>query len=174
MKLVMELRGTTYPVTVSAVENMFTVELLDRTYIIDVTGAGGRGALSMLVGAESVEAWALANGNGYKVSVLGESFDVEVEDALRAGLKKLKQAGIGAREEEIKAPMPGVVVEVLAEVGAEIDAGQPIVIVEAMKMRNEFGAKHPGKVARLMVKPGQTVERGQTLVLITRETAEAE
>jgi len=168
MKLVLELRGRTYPVTVSAEETIFTVKLEDVTYIVDARGTEGRGALSLLLGTKSVEAWALSNGGGYKVSVLGETFEVEVEDALRARLRKLRGAAKGT-EELITAPMPGTVVEVKARVGTTVADGEAVVIVEAMKMRNEFGPRHGGIVRKILVTPGQSVEQGQPLVLVARQ-----
>jgi len=170
MKLILEIDGVGYPVTVRADENTYTVSLEDRSYSIDVARRAGScsSALSLLVGSESVEAWAVpmsANG-GYHVSVLGESFDVEVEDALRYGLKKMGAAAAIETEEVIRAPMPGVVVEVLAEPGQVVTPGSAVLIIEAMKMRNEFGPTSPGRLRSVLVEPGQSVERNQELAII--------
>lgn len=170
MKLVLEVDGTTYPVSVSAAERIYTVELGDETFEVDVSRDPESDILSLLVDLQSVEAWTVpSRQNGetlYRVTVLGETFEVEVEDALRAGLKKL-EAGMGAASGEvIKAPMPGVVVEVSVAEGDLVEPGQPVIIVEAMKMRNEFGPKTAGKVARIRVEPGQSVERNTVLLEI--------
>jgi biotin carboxyl carrier protein len=67
---------------------------------------------------------------------------------------------------EIRAPMPGKVVAVLADVGETVEAGQGVVVVEAMKMENEFTAPKAGKVAEIPVSPGQAVEAGEILAAI--------
>ncbi len=166
MKLVLELLGKTLPVTVRGEDGPLEVEMEGRTYRIDARRNSLSGGLSLLVDGRSVEGWAdpSPEGGGYRVTLLGRSIEVAADDALRAGIKKIK--GKGGGKELIKAPMPGVVVEVKAAEGEIVEAGQPVVIVEAMKMFNEFGPRHRGKVARIMVQPGQGVDKGQELALI--------
>lgn len=173
MKLVLEVGGRSYPVSVSAVENVYTVELPGGTFTLDVRRSASGHALSLINDGESFEAWATAGRGAYHVQVLGKSYDIEVEDALRAKLKKL-EAETGPRAEIVRAPMPGVVVEVAAREGDHIDSGTPIVIVEAMKMRNEFGPKISGIVSKIHVAPGQTVERGSELFTVAPAEDEAE
>ena len=165
MKLVLELLGKTLPVTIRGEDGPLEVEMEGRTYHIDARRNPLSGGFSLLVDGRSVEGWAdPAPEGGYRVTLLGQTLTVTAEDALRAGLKKMK--GKGGGKELIKAPMPGVVVEVKAKEGDIVEAGQPVVIVEAMKMFNEFGPRHRGKVARIMVQPGQSVDKGQELALI--------
>ncbi len=165
MKLVLELMGKTLPVTVHGEDGPLEVEMDGRTFHIDARRNPITGGLSLLVDGRSVEGWAdpVPEG-GYRVTLLGRSIEVGAEDALRASLGKIK--GKGGGRELIKAPMPGVVVEVKAAEGDIVEAGQPVVIVEAMKMFNEFGPRHRGKVAKIMVSPGQNVDKGQELALI--------
>jgi biotin carboxyl carrier protein len=67
---------------------------------------------------------------------------------------------------ELKAMMPGRVVDVLVGVGDKVCAEQGVLIVEAMKMENELKAPKPGKVVEVKVAAGQTVEKGDLLVVI--------
>ena len=67
---------------------------------------------------------------------------------------------------QVTAPMPGKVVRVLVAVGDKVDAGQGLVVVEAMKMQNEIRAPKGGKVERLLAKADQTVAAGETLAVI--------
>lgn len=64
----------------------------------------------------------------------------------------------------VRAPMPGLVLRILAEPGQEIKAGQGVIIIEAMKMENELRAEAVGTVARVLVQPGQAVEKGAILI----------
>ncbi len=172
MKLVLELDGKAYNAKVKAEETTYTVDLNDRHYVMDVRRSEASSAISMLVDRKSVEAWAVPAGSGYRISVLGGAYQVEVEDALRAGIRKLKEKSRAAGEELIKAPMPGVVVEVKAKEGDHVEPGEAVVVVEAMKMRNEFGSRSGGRIKRIMVTPGKNVERGSELALIVGDGGE--
>ena len=71
------------------------------------------------------------------------------------------------------APMPGLVVRVLAEAGAAVTAGQPLVVLEAMKMEHEVTAPAAGIVTELRAAAGQQVEAGQVLALVAAGTPPA-
>ena len=68
------------------------------------------------------------------------------------------------------APMPGTVIRVEAELGAAVVAGQPLVVLEAMKMEHRIAAPAPGVVTELNLRAGQQVEAGSVLVVISEET----
>lgn len=67
---------------------------------------------------------------------------------------------------EVKASMPGKVVDVLAKVGDVVEAKQGLLVIEAMKMENEIKAPGAGEVKEVRVKPGETVEAGEVLLVI--------
>ncbi len=95
----------------------------------------------------------------------GDRFDVEVIDERTRYIRSLvgeSRANTGPVAQ--KAPMPGLVVTVQVEVGQEVAAGQPVLVLEAMKMENELKAAGPGIVEQIHVKPGQAVEKGAVLV----------
>lgn len=66
----------------------------------------------------------------------------------------------------VKAPIPGLVTRLLAEVGATVNVGQPLLILEAMKMENEIRATRSGTLAAIHVLPGQAVLRDAVLAEI--------
>jgi biotin carboxyl carrier protein len=78
------------------------------------------------------------------------------------GLSRHKAQGAGL----VKTPMPGRVIKVLVKEGDEVKVGQPLVVVEAMKMENELGAERDGVVKKVFVSPGATVEGGARLLEI--------
>ena len=106
-------------------------------------------------------------GNGFgetDVVVDGEVLRVQVEDlATRRPGAAAAAAGAGQR---LAAPMPGKVVAVLVEVGQSVERGAGLVVLEAMKMENEFRATGPGVVTEILVAPGQAVNAGDLLVVI--------
>jgi biotin carboxyl carrier protein len=76
-------------------------------------------------------------------------------------------SGAGAHgEQKVLAPMPGRVVRVLVAAGDEVQARQPIVVIEAMKMENELRSPKAGRVKDVTVTPGTSVEAGRVLVVI--------
>jgi len=68
--------------------------------------------------------------------------------------------------QEIAAPMPGKVVRLLVAVGGAVEAGQGLLVVEAMKMQNEIRSPKTGRVERLLVKEGQNVNAGEVLAWV--------
>lgn len=104
----------------------------------------------------------------YNVQVSGQIFEVQVEDERTrrlAGLRSL--SGISAGEIIIKAPMPGVVIEVPVQPGQKVEAGDIVVILESMKMQNEFKAPRAGKVHTVRVAPGARVDQNMVMVTLT-------
>jgi biotin carboxyl carrier protein len=78
----------------------------------------------------------------------------------RLGIADDTAAGVS----ELRAPMPGLVLQVLAEPGQHVEAGAGLVVLEAMKMENELRAEAPGTVATVHVAPGGAVGKGDLLV----------
>jgi acetyl/propionyl-CoA carboxylase alpha subunit len=102
--------------------------------------------------------------DGTDVVVDGDAFRVEIEDRRRRGRSAAKPTDGGGQR--LVAPMPGRVVAVLATVGQPVEPGAGLVVLEAMKMENEFRATSAGVVAEVHVAPGQAVNAGDLLVVV--------
>jgi glutaconyl-CoA/methylmalonyl-CoA decarboxylase subunit gamma len=99
------------------------------------------------------------------VTLAGHGYALAIEDEReRAAQLAAKAAGRGGGP--LKAVMPGVVVELLVSEGETVSAGQPLLVLEAMKMQNEIQAQSDGVVERLHVKPGQAVSAGEVLATL--------
>jgi len=99
------------------------------------------------------------------VGFRGERWEFEVLDERTRHIRSLTgAAGPHRGTPPLKAPMPGLVVRVLAEPGQQVQAGAGIVVLEAMKMENELRAVGSSVVKTVRVKAGEAVERGQVLV----------
>jgi len=98
----------------------------------------------------------------------GDTTPVKVQTSAEAALiAALEEAGGGAAGGgAVKAPMPGRVVKALVAEGDSVEAGQAVVIVEAMKMENEVASSGAGVVQRIAVSAGDTVDAGTVLVEI--------
>jgi biotin carboxyl carrier protein len=101
----------------------------------------------------------------FTVSLRGSSYEVNIFDPKR--LRSGQAMGSHDHgEAQILATMPGKVVRVLVELGAEVAAGAGIVVVEAMKMQNELKTPKGGTVAQLNAIVGETVNAGDVLAVI--------
>ena len=100
----------------------------------------------------------------YSVQVDGASYSIAMHDPRRWS----RGRGALAREgrQQITAPMPGKIVRVLVQPGQRVEAGQGLIVVEAMKMQNEIKCQSAGTVEKLLVREGQAVTAGETLLII--------
>lgn len=103
--------------------------------------------------------------NKLEVEVDGEFFEVEIKDALQQQLEKMGFDKVsGSLLKEIKAPMPGLVVQVSVTEGQQVDTGDKLMTLEAMKMENSITVKSPVIIKKIWVTGGQAVEKGQVLM----------
>lgn len=132
----------------------------------DAVGArsSGRDATSIRIDARVIELWLEGAPPNLGVIADGQRFFANVESERMRIRAAAKPAGGG--EGIVKSPMPGRVVRVLVAEGAEVEAGAPVVVVEAMKMENELTATRAGKVTKVHVAPGATVDGGAPLIEI--------
>jgi len=98
------------------------------------------------------------------VARAGRVFDVRSEPVRAAARPARTTAEHGGG---LTAPMPGTVIAVRVKEGDDVDAGQVLIVLEAMKMENTVAAPGPGRVARVLVQAGQQVQRSEALVDLT-------
>jgi pyruvate carboxylase subunit B len=101
----------------------------------------------------------------YTLWLDGYRFEVEALDERTRTIRELSGATAGPTgPAPVIAPMPGLVVRINAQVGDEVQAGQGLVVMEAMKMENELRAQAAGRVKSILVTPGTAVEKGTLLI----------
>lgn len=115
-----------------------------------------------------------------EVEELGEStFEVEVNDKV-VTLKMESLMKLPSKEEvkiagsEVKSNVSGSVVKILVEEGEEVGKGQPLIVLEAMKMENEIVSPFTGTVGKILVSEGDKVDSGAVLIVITSGKIEME
>jgi biotin carboxyl carrier protein len=152
------LNDREYPVV--AEDDAVTVN--DRPFAVEITEEGQ----------------VLVDGIAYDVALEGESVRIgEGSSPLRveglrlggpataaapAGARSTVEAGTGA----VLAIMPGKIIRLLVEIGQAVEEGEPVCVLEAMKMENELNARQSGTVKAIHVSPGDDVEKDQALVEI--------
>jgi biotin carboxyl carrier protein len=166
-----DLKGQAQQISVEPLEGgRFRVTRAGRTFVLDArkVQSGARSATWSLVpegGGKTLQVDVDGAAPDLTVTVDNVSVPMKLTDARSqvAGLAARPQA---AGPQPVRSPMPGKVVKVLVSAGADVKAGAPVVVVEAMKMENELRAPRDGKVVAVKVAEGQAVEANQTLVTI--------
>lgn len=99
------------------------------------------------------------------VSVNGNTYDVKIEDAYDQQVRKMGLLAVTAQKvNAIKAPMPGLIVDVMVKEGQEIFEGTPLLVLSAMKMENIILSQGDGIVKSIEVKKDEAVEKGQLII----------
>lgn len=123
------------------------------------------GVYSILVDGASYEVRLESGSAGAgEVTVGNRRFAYEIEDPRQ--WKRSSGSTGGQGRAQILAPMPGKIVRILVSIGAEVNAGDGIVVIEAMKMQNELKAPRAGRVAEINGKENDSVIAGAVLAVI--------
>jgi len=133
----------------------------------DLKRVGDSNWYSLIVDGRSHALEITRDGSRYVVRMGGVEIPVEVEDERQRLLRTLARADERAGEVTlVRAPMPGLVAKVEVSAGQQVQRGDGLVIVEAMKMENELRAPTGGVVKEVRVKEGDAIEKGALLVVI--------
>ncbi|MGD8628456.1 MAG: acetyl-CoA carboxylase biotin carboxyl carrier protein subunit [bacterium] len=146
----------------------YSCSIDDEVFVADARLIDGPTAISLIVNRKCYEVMVTRSGRSFTVSTGGDEFEIELFDELERRSQAAGSDLADSGAEEIKAPMPGVVVSVEVARGDKVEAGTPVVIVEAMKMQNELATLAGGTVRDILVKAGDVVESRQTLLVIDR------
>jgi biotin carboxyl carrier protein len=138
--------GDAVVATVGDAEYRATVRRRGQTWCLEV---GGRAYLATVV-RDRDEVWVALAGEIHRCALASDERAVAAPGA--------------ARNPRVSAPMPGKVLDVVVRAGQQVAAGDPLVVLEAMKMETVATADAAGTVTRVHVAPGAMVEPGQTLV----------
>jgi biotin carboxyl carrier protein len=160
MRFTAQVEGTEVPVEVRAPEaGRYLVRVGDREMTLDVCRTGPQ-FLSVIVDGRSYDVGLQKTAGGYSVRMQGRAIELVLAEGLAPPAAGRAESGPA----RISAPMPGKVVRVLVSPGQAVEAGAPLVVIEAMKMENELRAPRAARVSAVHVRPGQAVEGGAALV----------
>lgn len=101
----------------------------------------------------------------YTVKVNGNTYQIDLKNDLDLLIKQLGfTVGAGKQVNSIKAPMPGLILEISVKVGQEVAENDNLLILEAMKMENNLSSPRAGIIKSIGVEKGDTVDKGQLLI----------
>jgi biotin carboxyl carrier protein len=187
MRYVATVGETTYLIGLQEDGHQREVTLADSTMSVDWRPIGGNalpsgqeasdqaGHYSLLLGAHSYDVYVqpvLADDDDgtsrtFEVHVRGKVYRVRLADERARTLASLAGGAHTSGDANIRAPMSGLVSNVLVNEGAAVQRGQAIVVLEAMKMENDLPAPRAGVVKTLRVSKGQAVNQGDLLAVIS-------
>ena len=165
-----------YEVTVEG--EAFLIEIEDeekvlvngQAHAVDMQSIDGLSLYSLLVDNNSYEAFIEEEEGQFQVLLqTGEMYSVQVKGGRPRLTIVKKPFRIPGVETTIKAPMPGLVIDVLVTEGQQIVAGEVLVILESMKMENELRAEWDGTVRSIHVRPGDVAGQDQALITVQWE-----
>jgi biotin carboxyl carrier protein len=171
MRYISEVDGLEFPVEILDEHHVrFGGEILEA----DLAPVSGESLYSLIVNGESFEGYVYPDEDGWQVLLLGQFYQVHVEDEREKHLRSAVQGVVRTGTEFVlKAPMPGLVISVLVTEGQVVAMGQTLVILESMKMQNNLRAPLAGKVARIRIQVGESVEQKQVLLNLTAISPDA-
>jgi len=132
----------------------YIVQVADKSYEVEIEDIHARPVIARVDGQE----FAVVPENGVKPAAQKETREFKSIEPARQSVSS--KAGSG----ELTAPLPGTVIEIFVKAGEQIESGQVILIIEAMKMKNSIRATRAGKISEVLVNAGETVAHKQTLV----------
>ena len=101
----------------------------------------------------------------YSIKINANTYEVKISNELDLLIEEMGLSIVSSKVvNDIKAPMPGLILDVLVEQGASVKEGDYLVVLEAMKMENTLTAPRDGVVKAISVKNGQTVDKNELLI----------
>jgi len=168
MKYEVTVEGETFLIEIEDEEKVL---VNGQAHAVDMQSIDDLNLYSLLVDNNSYETFVEEEGGQFQVLLhTGEMYSVQVKGGRPRPTIVKKPFRIPGGEMPIKAPMPGLVVDVLVVEGQQITAGEVVVVLESMKMGNELRAEWDGTVRSVHVRPGDVA--GQDQVLVTMQWEE--
>jgi len=165
MKYVATVGEQSRVVDVSGTDGRYRVTIGDDVWDVDAR-LTAQGIYSLLVDGVSHVADVVDRDGACVVDVGGEQYEITVEEQTRHIIRTRGGAADGARSRTLTAPLPGKISRVAVQPGDAVQAGDTLLVIEAMKMENEFKAGAAGTVAEVRVAPGQVVNAGDVLIVM--------
>ncbi len=107
------------------------------------------------------------SGNEFCITLEGLKYEVIARTELEEKSRKiLAKSGESSAALQVNSPMPGLILKVFKKAGEEVKKGEPLLVLEAMKMENEIKSPKQGKVVKLFVEEGSKVEKNEPMITI--------
>lgn len=170
MNINVEINNKEHTVEVTPIEpNRYRCFIDKKEFIGDLSlikDNNGIAVYSLLVNGKSYDVTLYRDKDVFNVCVNGYNYYVKIKSPFNHIKNKEKRLHEGKEIFQLSATIPGKIVAVKVEAGAVVKKGQPLVVIEAMKMENELKSPADGKVTKVYVKSGDKVENNALLIEI--------
>lgn len=165
MKYEVNISGKKHTVELQRQADSWRAKLDGESYVADVVEPAPN-TFSVLLDGRSHEVCVTPSPNG-RVHLQTGVFEFSAEVIDPRSWSGRRHSGVEAEgRQQVVAPMPGKVIRILAAVGEKVEAGQGLLVVEAMKMQNEIRSPKSGTVERVLAAEGQAVNAGDVLAWV--------
>ncbi len=144
-------------------EDIYEIEIDDDVKTISIVRIS-KSHLSIILDGVSYNVEVDKFDDKYDVSVRGEQYEFSVADEREISLGGGQQE---SGEVKVKAPMPGMVIDIKVNVGDTVSQNDNLLVLEAMKMQNDIKAPKDGEITKIAVEAGNSVNSGELLLIIT-------
>lgn len=166
MRYFVTIDDSEIPIDVTAVPGGgYDVRVDDRRVDADLVEVAN--GLSVRVGHRVIDLTVEGKPPSLGIVASGHRAQVMVESERQKAASAARGARSSATQDAVISPMPGRIVKLLVQTGNEVAAGDPVIVVEAMKMENELRAPRAGTIGKVLVAVGDRVESNATLIELT-------
>ena len=165
MRFVATVGGKPTTVDVHGADGRYRVTIDDRVWEVDAR-LTPQGIYSLLIDGTSYVVDVAEKDERTVIDVGGESYAVQVEEETRYVIRTRGGTAGDGGGQTLVAPLPGRITHVAVAAGQAVAPGDTLLVIEAMKMENEFKARVGGTVAEVRVTAGQAVNAGDVLLVI--------
>ncbi len=164
MKYIVTINEREYDIDIRDIGDELAISVDGGELSTSVVSGDNRHQFLMLLDKKSYDTEVFRNNGAISVFLHGREFDCVVEDQRLVAIRKAAGIKLDAGKKELHAPMPGLVMRILKSVGDKVRKGDPLLVVEAMKMENELKAPTDGTIREIHVAVGKPVDKGAVLI----------
>ena len=166
MKYVAEIEGEVFALDLHESDGDVHAVVGGKSSPVRLEKLDNGSGLCALIGGKSLEVDIYRDGSAYIIHYRGNTYRCAVDDKNSTILKQLlNHTSEQVEHKEVRSPMPGLVVDIAVSPGQQVEIGDPLLILEAMKMENEIRSPFAGLVKAVKVAVGQAVELDQLLIV---------
>ena len=164
------LGGEEHELEVEEQDGGYRVKLGDTWYQLELERIGDSARYSLLLDRKPSDVFAEEGPNSYHIVIGTRSFAITTPGPRRSRKSEGEAADLDADTEDgewvLTSPMAGVVQDVMVKPGDEVEKGQVMIVIEAMKMQNDLHARRAGTVKAVYTSVGERVEQGTKLLVV--------
>ncbi len=166
MKFIAKIFQKEHEIEISNFKENRTVSVNGEIKQAELQCIGENELYSLVVDNRSYQLYIKQNSTGYEVSLNSSKYCIKLEDEKTHLMRSLLKADEKPKGfVEIKAPMPGLVVKISVNEGQEINIGDSLFIIEAMKMENEIRAIVAGRIKKICISEKDSVDKDSLLMI---------